>query len=584
MIVLKKRLDDCNKVRWFFGKTRNKIKFRQVMIIESIKRPITSRFEFNLDFGLNNLKTRVLFDQSEHGSSSSNLHLTNSALQHLDSQIFTESNLLGSPAQSVFSEDERTAGNTRRLNQTSYYPTDGNSSPELNSTNPYLMTIEGQADELTTKLSHKQELLVGGQVHCGLQLHHHSICEEHCYIGFNRELDQYGSTRTQMWIRKAQVHAKISINQTPVPDRQIWSGLHHGDIIEFDTCYTGIIVDPTRDDINIQQRINGVLASKEASTLIPTAVDEVTPPETPTDLDSRDLVNRTLIRALSVKTENRPKVILRNKKMNKRPPFATSDFEDDLDEIEGLENLGNTRKMSEEIELQIQEFDGNSLVPEFTLPDSNSSGERALLNFIFKEVTPDKAGSGPFAASLLMATLKSALNQHGIDRYLKLVGNIADLIADYSTKFTNEVKDALEIDNKSIENKSMNSNYDDTSTTSMGTSLQLAQTALPLINKILHFSAFTSDFCQQCKCYLPKLVLSQDDVLLLELQEAHDDLLPLFNNLLQELLISTVVRLIPILQISVGEMFNMNGREVGAPRKNARGVYDGENIIIRNFR
>jgi hypothetical protein len=255
--------------------------------------------------------------------------------------------------------------------------------------------------------------------------------------------------------------------------------------------------------------------------------------------------------------------------MNKRPPFATSDFEDDLDEIEGLENLGNTRKMSEEIELQIQEFDGNSLVPEFTLPDSNSSGERALLNFIFKEVTPDKAGSGPFAASLLMATLKSALNQHGIDRYLKLVGNIADLIADYSTKFTNEVKDALEIDNKSIENKSMNSNYDDTSTTSMGTSLQLAQTALPLINKILHFSAFTSDFCQQCKCYLPKLVLSQDDVLLLELQEAHDDLLPLFNNLLQELLISTVVRLIPILQISVGEMFNMNGREVGAPRKNS---------------
>ena len=246
------------------------------------------------------------------------------------------------------------------------------------------MTIEGQADELTTKLSHKHELLVGGQLHCGLQLHHHSICEEHCYIGFNRELDQYGSTRTQMWIRKAQVHAKISINQTPVPDRQIWSGLHHGDIIEFDTCYTGIIVDPTRDDINIQQRINGVLASKEASTLIPTAVDEVTPPETPTDLDSRDLVNRTLIRALSVRTENqRPKVILRNnKKLNKRPPFATSDFEDDLDEIEGLEGLGDTRKMSEEIELQIQEFDGNSLVPEFTLPDSNSSGERALLQCV----------------------------------------------------------------------------------------------------------------------------------------------------------------------------------------------------------
>lgn len=196
-------------------------------------------------------------------------------------------------------------------------------------------------------------------------------------------------------------------------------------------------------------------------------------------------------------------------------------------------------------------------------------------------MTPDKAGSGPFAASLLMATLKSALNQHGIDRYLKLVGNIADLIADHSTKFTNEVKDALELDNKSIENKSMNSNFDGASINSIGTSLQLAQTALPLINKILHFSAFTSDFCQQCKCYLPKLVLSQDnDVLLLELQEAHDDLLPLFNNLLQELLISTVVRLIPILQISVGEMFNMSGENggdrLGAPKKNARGVYKVE--------
>lgn len=41
----------------------------------------------------------------------------------------------------------------------------------------------------------------------------------------------------------------------------------------------------------------------------------------------------------------------------------------------------------------------------------------------------------------------------------------------------------------------------------------------------------------------------------MQLNEGHDDLLPLFNNILQELILSTIIRILPILELSVVELF-----------------------------
>ena len=99
------------------------------------------------------------------------------------------------------------------------------------------------------------------------------------------------------------------------------------------------------------------------------------------------------------------------------------------------------------------------------------------------------------------------------------------------------------------------SGYSTSSEPRSNTALSLAETALPIVNKILHFSAFTSDVNQQCKIYLPKLIGSDDTQIVLQLTEGHDDLLPLFNNILQELILSTIIRILPILELSVVELF-----------------------------
>ena len=73
-----------------------------------------------------------------------------------------------------------------------------------------------------------------------------------------------------------------------------------------------------------------------------------------------------------------------------------------------------------------------ALIPDFPLPTPKSTGDAALLDWIFSQITPERAGSGPFAAALLLATCKSAINQEGVGRYAQLLTQVADKVSDYT--------------------------------------------------------------------------------------------------------------------------------------------------------
>ena len=60
------------------------------------------------------------------------------------------------------------------------------------------------------------------------------------------------------------------------------------------------------------------------------------------------------------------------------------------------------------------------------------SGEKALLDWIFSQITSDKAGSGPLSAALLLSGCKSAINQYGTPRYIQLLNSVADKMTDYT--------------------------------------------------------------------------------------------------------------------------------------------------------
>ena len=86
-----------------------------------------------------------------------------------------------------------------------------------------------------------------------------------------------------------------------------------------------------------------------------------------------------------------------------------------------------------------------SLIPDFPLPSSKSSGETALLDWIFNQITPEKAGSGPFAAALLLATCKTAVNSEGVVRYTQLLSEVADRVSDYTRVSVYDVRIVIEM-------------------------------------------------------------------------------------------------------------------------------------------
>ena len=55
-----------------------------------------------------------------------------------------------------------------------------------------------------------------------------------------------------------------------------------------------------------------------------------------------------------------------------------------------------------------------------------------MLDWIFGQISSEKAGSGPLSAALLLAGCKSAINQYGVSRYVQLLNSVADKMTDYT--------------------------------------------------------------------------------------------------------------------------------------------------------
>jgi len=181
------------------------------------------------------------------------------------------------------------------------------------------------------------------------------------------------------------------------------------------------------------------------------------------------------------------------------------------------------------------------LIKGLVLPFSGQ--ETQLLNHILQEINTTKLYSPQYSACYVVSLCHSALINEDFERYLNLLTSIIEILSSRIESFTSTVTQSLE------EPSDVGINPKST------LALMHQQQASDLLNDISFFTAFIIEFATHCSTTLTKYHRKEDQA---SIDSAHEDLFPLFDHFIRELIFSYVIRSIPILESAITEVLLNN--------------------------